>query len=208
MTAKTDAWQFPEPKAQPKIGGLMLQRIFRCLILLAPLAALSGQLNGVMASPAGQTPGSANNPPLPDPAVMTIRLPQDLTFDPNKTSGNAKFVLYGDPDKPGSSYEVLQKWYPHSMSHPHFHRNDRYIYVVSGTWWVGAGSKYDPDSTYPVHAGSFVHHIGREIHYDGAKDEPCILIISGIGPVHDFPPSDVNLPLSELDKRLSEPETK
>jgi quercetin dioxygenase-like cupin family protein len=185
-----------------------MQRIFRCLIFLALTAALTGQFGWVMASdgnPAGQTSPAAGQPQLPDTSVMTIRLPKDLTFPP-QASGAQKFVLYGDPDKPGSAYEVLQKWNPHSMSHPHFHRNDRYIYVVSGTWWVGAGTKYDPDSTYPVPAGSFVHHIGREIHYDGAKDESCILLISGIGPVHDFPPADIKLPLSELDKRLNEPE--
>jgi hypothetical protein len=190
----------------------MFQRILRCLILLAPVAALGGHLGGVMAgggnpggNPAGQATGAVNNPPLPDSAVMTIRPAQDLTF-PYQASGSQKIVLYGDPDKPGSAYGVLQKWDPHSMSRPHFHRNDRYIYVVSGTWWVGAGTKYDPDSTYPVPAGSFVHHMGREIHYDGAKDEACVLIITGVGPVHDFAPADIHLSLSELDKKLNEPE--
>ena len=187
----------------------MLQRIFRCLILLAPMAALSGHLGGVMAGgagQAGQAPSAAGQPPLPDPAVMTLRLPQDLKFDPNKTSGSANFVLYGDPDKPGSPYEYIQKWYPHSMSRPHFHENDRYIYVVSGTWWLGWGPKYDPDNTYPVPAGSFVHHLARGIHYDGAKDEPCILIISGIGPARSFPISEMQRSNAELDKELTAPE--
>jgi len=104
-------------------------------------------------------------------AVMALRLPQDLKFDPNKTSGSDNFVLYGDPNKPGSSYAYLQKWYPHSMSRPHFHENDRYIYVISGTWWLGWGPKYDPDHTYPVPTGSFVHHFGRQLHLRRAKDE-------------------------------------
>ena len=42
--------------------------------------------------------------------------------------------------------------------------------------------RFDPDSTVPVSAGSFVTHYGRGIHYDGAKAEPCELLIVGQGP--------------------------
>jgi len=119
---------------------------------------------------------------LPDPKVLTFRLPQDIKWE-NKTSGSQEIVLFGDPNQAGSEYGVLHKWFPHSMSRPHFHQNDRYIYVISGTWWVGSGPKYDPDSTYPMPAGSFVHHIANQIHYDGAKDAECLILITGIGPV-------------------------
>ena len=90
-------------------------------------------------------------------------------------------MIFGDPSKPGL-YVVLQKWLPHNNSRPHFHPNDRFITVLSGTWWVNTGAKYDPDGMRPVHAGSVVTHFGREIHYDGAKDEECILEIVGMGP--------------------------
>ena len=82
---------------------------------------------------------------------------------------------------------VLQKWLPHNNSRPHFHPNDRYITVISGTWWVQTGAKYDPDGFKPVPAGSFVVHPGKEIHYDGAKDEECILQIVGMGPATGTP---------------------
>jgi hypothetical protein len=118
----------------------------------------------------------------PDPAVMTFRLPKDIQWDASKTRGNQQIVLYGNPEEPGSDYGIIQKWFPNSMSHPHFHENDRYIYVVSGTWWVGWGTKYDPASTYPMPAGSFVHHIAKQIHYDGAKETECIIYVTGKGP--------------------------
>jgi len=54
--------------------------------------------------------------------------------------------------------------------------------VISGTWWVNTGPKYDMENAKPVPAGSFVIHYGKEIHYDGAKDEPCVLQIVGMGP--------------------------
>ena len=53
------------------------------------------------------------------------------------------------------------------------------ITVLKGTWWVNTGANYDPDGMKPVPAGSYVVHYGGQIHYDGAKDEECILQIVG-----------------------------
>jgi quercetin dioxygenase-like cupin family protein len=68
------------------------------------------------------------------------------------------------------------------MSHPHFHPNDRYITVLSGTWWVGTGTKFAPDSTVPMPAGSYVVDLAKQVHFDGAKDVPAVLEIVGEGP--------------------------
>jgi quercetin dioxygenase-like cupin family protein len=87
----------------------------------------------------------------------------------------------GDPAKPGP-YIVLVKWHPGHMSRPHFHPNDRFITVISGTWWVGSGTKFDADNTVPLPAGSFVTHFGKQVHWDGAKDEEAMLLIAGEGP--------------------------
>ena len=114
-----------------------------------------------------------------DPKAIKIQLPKEIKW--NKGNGSESATLVGDPSKPGL-YVVLQKWLPHNNSRPHFHPNDRYITVISGTWWVNTGAKYDPDGFKPVPAGSFVVHAGKEIHYDGAKDGECILQIVGIGP--------------------------
>ena len=114
-----------------------------------------------------------------DPKIALITPPDQIKW--RKTRGADTAVLAGDPKKPGI-YVELVKWHPHQMSRPHFHPNDRYIMVLSGTWWVGTGPKYDPDSTVPVKAGSYVVHFAKQIHYDGAKDEECVLEIVGEGP--------------------------
>jgi quercetin dioxygenase-like cupin family protein len=119
-----------------------------------------------------------------NPKAITITLPKDIQW--KKTAAAETATLYGDPSKPGY-YVVLQKWLPHNNSRPHFHPNDRYIQVLSGTWWVQTGAKYDPAGFKPVPAGSFVVHTAKEIHYDGAKDEPCLLLISGMGPSTSTP---------------------
>ena len=48
--------------------------------------------------------------------------------------------------------------------------------------WVGTGDKFDPESTVPVPAGSYVVHYANKIHYDGAKGEECVIQVSGMGP--------------------------
>ena len=114
-----------------------------------------------------------------DPKAITIQLPKEIKWV--KGNGSESAVLVGDPAKPGL-YVVLQKWLPHNNSRPHSHPNDRYITVISGTWWVNTGPNYDPAGFKPVPAGSFVVHTAKEMHYDGAKDEECVLQIVGMGP--------------------------
>ena len=121
----------------------------------------------------------------PDPKVMTFTLPGNIKWTENP-QGSATAILSGDPAKPGM-YVVLTKWHAGHMSRPHFHPNDRYITVISGTWWVGWGPKYDPAGTYPIPAGSVVTHIGKGIHYDGAKDQEVVLQIVGMGPANSTP---------------------
>ena len=118
----------------------------------------------------------------PDLQVLSYRLPGDLKWNENANyPGLRNAVLYGDPAKEGQ-YAVRNRFSPNTFSRPHFHPNDRIIVVVSGTWWIGTGEKFDPDSTKPMPAGSVVVHYGGKVHYDGAKDEPCEIIIYGLGP--------------------------
>lgn len=123
-----------------------------------------------------------------DPQTLAYKLPDQIQWKTNP-NGAQVAVLAGEPSQPGL-YVELVRWRAHHMSHPHFHPNDRYITVISGTWWVGTGKKYDPDSTVAMHAGSFVTHFGKHVHYDGAKDEDTVIEIVGEGP-------DTNTPAEE-----------
>ena len=125
------------------------------------------------------------NAATPDPKVLAYQLPDKIQWTGNP-GGAQQAIMAGDPTKPGL-YVVLTKWTPHHMSRPHFHPNDRFIYVISGTWYVGTGSKYDPDNTTPIPAGSFVTHYGQQVHYDGAKEDEVMLEIVGQGPQTSTP---------------------
>jgi hypothetical protein len=120
-----------------------------------------------------------------NPAAINVQLPDQIKWV-DEPRGISTAVLAGDPEKPGL-YVELVKWHAHHMSHPHFHPNDRFITVISGTWWVGTGTKFDPDSTVPLPPGSFAKHFGKEVHYDGAKDEDTVLEIVGEGPATSTP---------------------
>ncbi len=117
-----------------------------------------------------------------NPAAVAFKLPDQLQWrDPTGAAGVNQAVLQGDPTKPGL-YVVMNRFKPDNFSRPHFHPNDRFITVVKGTWWVGTGNKFDPEGTVPMPAGTFVTHFGKQVHYDGAKDEEVVLIIVGEGP--------------------------
>ena len=118
-----------------------------------------------------------------NPAAVTYKLPDQIPWSPVDARGAQNAVVVGDPSKPGF-YMVYTKWTKgNHFSRPHFHPNDRYIVVLKGTWWVGSGSKLDPDhGTVAMPAGSFVTHFGKQVHWDGAKDEDAVLLIMGEGP--------------------------
>jgi len=150
--------------------------------MLRPILIAMTLLSSV-ALPAAQGPFASL-----DPKAIAIRTPQD--FEWKVSPGGAQTVaLMGDASKPGL-YVILTKWTAHHNSRPHFHPNDRFITVLSGTWWVATGRKYDLDSMKPVPAGSFVTHYAKEVHYDGAKDGDVVLEIVGMGPATATPAED------------------
>ncbi|MFZ0212538.1 MAG: cupin domain-containing protein [Candidatus Acidiferrales bacterium] len=167
-------------------------------MLAPPLAKSSAASRAAQPAAPGQVQAASQNPlpgpprkqklpqeTLLNPATLAYKLPSQIHWidDP---IGAKTAVLLGDPSKPGL-YIVLVKWTPHHMSHPHWHPNNRYITVISGTWWVGTGTKFDPNRTVAMPAGSFVTHFAKQAHYDGAKDDEAVLEIVGEGPATSTP---------------------
>ena len=128
---------------------------------------------------------TVNDPPgpAPDPAAVTMTLPKDIKCT-GKVGEMQMCYLYGDPAKPGP-YMVKYIWWPGHFSKPHYHNNERFAYVVSGTWWTSSSNVYDERTTYPVHAGTVAVDKLKGIHWDGARTgekEPAVLILAGTGP--------------------------
>jgi hypothetical protein len=121
-----------------------------------------------------------------DPKVVGFKLPDQIEWKANPAGTNRSVVLQGDPTKPGP-YAMLLQWLPGNMSRPHFHPNDRFFIVVSGTWWVGSGPEFNPDATVPMPAGSHVIHYAKGVHFDGAKSEQATILVWGEGPATSTP---------------------
>ena len=117
-----------------------------------------------------------------NPLSVEFKTPQEIKWVRNAAGTNEQAILFGDPAKPGP-YVVRIKWLPGNFSKPHFHNEDRFFVVISGTWWVGTGKTFDKEQTVPVPAGSYVIHKGGQVHFDGAKNEEAIIQVTGIGPV-------------------------
>ncbi|HEY7299888.1 MAG TPA: hypothetical protein VH684_18425 [Xanthobacteraceae bacterium] len=133
--------------------------------------------------PESQTPITPSSGPWNggDPSAVTFKFPDQIEWKDN--GGNRTADLFGDPAKPGFYVQMLTWKKGNNFSRPHFHPNDRFITVLSGTWWVGTGNKFDPANlTVPMPEGSFVTHFARGVHWDGAKDEDTTLLIMGDGP--------------------------
>ena len=114
-------------------------------------------------------------------AAVDWVLPSEIKWVKNAAGTNEQAILFGDPNKPGP-YVVRLKWLPGNMSRPHTHPNDRFFIVISGTWWVGSGTKFDPNGTVPMPAGSYVIHKAGQPHYDGAKEGEAVIQVWGMGP--------------------------
>src|SRR5215475_12317336 len=121
-----------------------------------------------------------------DRAAVDFKTPAEIRWVRNAAGTNEQAVLFGDPSKPGP-YVVRIKWFPGNMSRPHFHPNDRFFAVLSGTWWMGTGETFDPEATVAVPAGSYVIHYGGKVHYDGAKNEETIVQVWGMVPATSTP---------------------
>lgn len=132
----------------------------------------------------------------PDPGHIPFVLPADVkwTGDPTRQQ---QAVLYGDPTREGP-YGLLIKWYPGAFSRPHFHDQTRWIYVVSGTWWVSSTNIYDERTTYPFHAGTVSTDVANTVHWDGCRageKEPAVILLTGVGPVKTLPVDETGKPL-------------
>jgi quercetin dioxygenase-like cupin family protein len=161
-------------------------RFIRLTIASAAIAVAVGAAVFTGVAHAQSAKATIDDPvgPPPDPSHIPIVLPKDIKWT-GQEGRNQQAVLFGDASKPGL-YGVVIKWYPGNFSQPHSHDQERYAYVISGTWWVSTSNVYDEKTTYPVKAGTVAIDKANTVHWDGARlgeKEPAVLVLVGMGPV-------------------------
>jgi hypothetical protein len=135
-------------------------------------------------SPAGlaQTPAKKESPPaaLPDHGLFR---PADVKWmdAPNALPSGAKLaVLEGDPFKPGLYTMRLQAPDGYKIP-PHFHKRVEHVTVVSGTFNLGMGDKFDDKAGQPMPAGTFGFLPPMMKHFAWATGE-TVIQLHGMGP--------------------------
>lgn len=146
----------------------------RCAALLLALA--------VAASVCGR---DHNEPPAPKHVAMDIAIhnPKDLkwTDAPRSLPHGAKIaVLEGDPTKEGPF--VFRALLPDGYQiPPHTHPKMERITVISGTFNVGMGDKFDRTRTQAMPAGTYGFWPAGMKHFVWAKGE-TVIQFHGAGP--------------------------
>src|SRR5882762_10723540 len=96
-------------------------------------------------------------------------------------SGIQTRTLKGDATKPG--IYTIQLTIPANVRiQAHTHPDDRVATVISGTWYIGYGAKFDDAKLKALTAGSFYTEPPRVAHFAKTGNEPVVLQITGNGP--------------------------
>ena len=136
---------------------------------------------------AGQEQGTFNGP---DPTMVKYWTSDEFKWrDPSNAAPINQAVLQGDPSKAGI-YVMLNRYKSGAYSRPHFHPNDAFVMVLKGTLMVGTGRKFDNDAMVAMPTGTFMQHFGKHVHFQGAKDEEALILVSGYGPATATPAED------------------
>lgn len=109
--------------------------------------------------------------------------PEAIEFRPVPRHGGLEAaLLHGHPEREGF-YVMRVRFGDGVRTPPHFHDQDRFITVISGTWHFGTGAAGTCEATQPLGPGSFAVHPEGAVHYDGSCGGPVVVEISGQGPV-------------------------
>jgi pimeloyl-ACP methyl ester carboxylesterase/uncharacterized RmlC-like cupin family protein len=90
-------------------------------------------------------------------------------------------VLKGNPDQVGV-YTIMLRVPAHTRIAAHSHRDDRVATVISGTWHIGYGDRFDEAKLKALPAGSFYTEPPSRNHFAETGDEPVVVQITGFGP--------------------------
>lgn len=95
-------------------------------------------------------------------------------------AGAEMAVLQGNPGGTGEFTVRLRMPNGYRIA-PHTHPTDENVTVISGTFLVGMGSKFDAKSMLTLHAGGFVTAPAQGAHYAEAQGR-TIVQVNAIGP--------------------------
>lgn len=115
--------------------------------------------------------------------------PSEFQFPPQGNAGTGSSgvraiqtaVLKGDPNETGI-YTIMLRVPAHTKIAAHSHPDDRVATVISGTWRIGYGDKFDESKLKALPPGSFYTEPPGQNHFAETADDPVVVQITGYGP--------------------------
>src|SRR5262245_7474263 len=134
----------------------------------------------VMVAECGETSAQPGGKPEGGIAVYTPNSMKWSDAPPVLPRGAKVAVLEGDPAKEGPFVMRIKLPDGYRIS-PHTHPKTERVTVISGTFFVGEGAKFDPKKGHPMTAGTFGTWPAGMKHFVWTEGE-TIIQIHGIGP--------------------------
>ena len=128
--------------------------------------------------------GAASGPELPDFAEAPPQLASHKAgggAGSSNNSGVEEVVLLGNPDRKGI-YVILLKVAPDTSIAAHHHAGQRVGTVLTGTWALGYGDRFDAGALRTLPPGSIYTEPAGHGHFARTGAEAVVVQITGYGP--------------------------
>jgi mannose-6-phosphate isomerase-like protein (cupin superfamily) len=118
-----------------------------------------------------------------DPSGFVQILPDQIKWTPSTTipPGGQGAILYGDPRKPVPYITRVKQPADYKIA-PHTHPEERVYTVISGTFYIGFGDKFDSTRLKALPAGSVIVVPANASHFHWMRSGEAVVQVSGVGP--------------------------
>jgi len=154
----------------------------RCSMLTTINFAAYGRMIAATAAVLATTLAQGTAAESVAPGVLAL-MPTEMRWSPQGAfalPGLEQINLVGDPSKPGP-YTIRLRFPAGYRLAPHTHPDAREVTILSGTWYVGYGERYDSLTLKALPTGSFYTEPAGLAHFLEVQ-EPVIIQVSGVGP--------------------------
>jgi len=139
-------------------------------------AALEAQSDGAGARHAPAQGGGADG--------HTAIAPDALKWTPVGPS-TLLAVLDGSPEKEGAPFVIRLKLASGTRVPPHWHPVDEHLTIISGTFYMGTGEKFDESTATALTIGSYAM-MPKEVRHFGWTGVETVVQIHGVGPFKTY----------------------
>jgi len=118
-----------------------------------------------------------------DPPGFAQVLPDQLAWTPGKSTppGGESAAIYGNPAKPGIFIVRFKQPADYKVA-PHRHPEERIYTVMSGTFYIGFGDRFEPERLRAYPAGSAFVVPANASHFHWMRSGESVVQITGVGP--------------------------